>query len=407
VEVGARVIVARRRAAERTPFDRQRLVRGWDQARVEAGRVLVAGVGALGNSVAAELVGHGVRQLVLVDNDVVETTNLSRTPLFRPGDEGRRKSDVAAARLAARAPAGPLRLTAIHADAVWELGWGVYRRVDVVLGCVDSAAARAGVGATAWALDVPAVFGGIYAWDGNVLVQGREDGPCVACDFGAAELADMNRHYSCHRVRREDDAAPALPTLGLTASVVGALMARETLRLLHGDLTRSGFRTYFDGGAPSLHRLELRRAARCPLHVRVADVLEVPDLSSALTAGAALELLGRRLGKDVVLDLGRDFLVDARCLGCGALLALGRPRHRTRERDLICERCSQDPRPLVTDPEISAIHQVSSRSGAALLDLPLGALGVPPLHVLQARTTNGSRWVELTADAARVLSEVP
>ena len=209
------MIVSRRPAAAPTPFDRQRLVPGWEQALVESGRVLVAGVGALGNSVAAELVGHGVRRLVLVDFDVIETSNLSRTALFRAGDEGRRKVDVAAERLRARAPVSAPQLIPLHTDVDSELGWGVYRRVDLVLGCVDSAAARAAVGGAAWALDVPAVFGGIYAYDGNVVVQGGEDGSCVACDFGAAEWADFDRHYSCHRVRHDGGSGPALPTLGL------------------------------------------------------------------------------------------------------------------------------------------------------------------------------------------------
>ena len=401
------MIVTRRAPATSTAFDRQRLVPGWRQERVESARVLVAGVGALGNSVAAELVGHGVRRLVLVDSDVIETSNLSRTVLFRPGDEGRRKCDVAADRLALRAPAGTLDAVPMHADVVRDLGWGVYRRVDVVLGCVDSAAARAGVGTPAWALDVPAVFGGIYAWDGNVVVQGGRDGACVACDFGTAEWGDMDRHYSCHRVRRDGDPAAPLPTLGLTASIIGALMAKEALHVLHADGARRGSRIFFSGRAPSLHRLEVRRVARCPMHVTIEDVQEMPALSSALPAGAVLEILGRRFGADAVLDLGRDFLVEGHCLGCGAPLPIGRPRHRTWERHLVCGACTASARPRLMDPALSVIRTISSGSPAPILERGLEELGVPPLHVLEVRSERDAHWIELTGDAERVLPGWP
>jgi adenylyltransferase/sulfurtransferase len=397
------MIIMRRPAAITTAFDRQCLVPGWDQTRVEQARVLVAGVGALGNSVAAELVAHGVRRLALIDNDVIETSNLSRTVLFRPGDEGRRKCDVAGERLALRAPSGPLDLVPLHTDVVSELGWGVYRRVDLVLGCLDSSAARAGVGAPAWSLDVPAVFGGIYAWDGNVLVQGEA---CVACDFGNAEWTDMNRHYSCHRVRRDATGAP-LPNLGLTASIVGALMAREALRLLHGDGSRRGSRTFLAGAGPSLHHLAVRRSPRCPMHMPVDGVVEMPELSSTLTAGASLERLARRWGGDVVLELGRDFLIAARCLGCGTERPLRRPRHRTWERDLLCEGCAAGGGSRGRDPDITAIQSVSLQTAPVILDRPLEALGIPPLHLLEVRTASGSRWIELGGDAERFLPGWP
>jgi len=257
--------------------------------------------------------------------------------------------------------------------------------------------------AAAWALDLPAVFGGIYAWDGNVLVQGRA---CVACDFGSAEWADMNRHYSCHRVRR-DGAGAAMPNLGLTTSIVGALMAREAFRLLHGDRSRRDSRTFLAGGGPSLHRLAVRRSSRCPMHMPVRDVVEMPELSSALTAGATLEVLARRWGGDVVLELGRDFLLAARCLGCGTERPLMRARHRTWERDLLCERCAESAGPRTTDPEITAMQSISVRTPPAILDRLLDALGIPPLHLLEVRTAAGPRWIELSGDAERIVPGWP
>ncbi len=80
-------------------FASQRLIRWWDQARLEESCFLVAGCGALGNEAAKNLALLGAGRIVLVDSDSVEESNLSRSVLFRPGDRGRAKVDAAAERM--------------------------------------------------------------------------------------------------------------------------------------------------------------------------------------------------------------------------------------------------------------------------------------------------------------------
>ena len=73
----------------------------WDQARVRAARVLVVGAGALGNEVLKNLALLNVQQLIIMDFDRVEASNLTRSILFRQADAdaGRYKAEVAAERL--------------------------------------------------------------------------------------------------------------------------------------------------------------------------------------------------------------------------------------------------------------------------------------------------------------------
>src|SRR5512138_402045 len=66
---------------------------------------LVVGAGGLGGPAILVLAGAGVGRIVVVEDDVVETSNLNRQPLFGEADLGARKAAAAAAHLRARFPA--------------------------------------------------------------------------------------------------------------------------------------------------------------------------------------------------------------------------------------------------------------------------------------------------------------
>ncbi len=80
-------------------YARQQLIDGWDQEIVSKGCIMIVGVGALGCEIAKDFALMGIGKIVLVDLDTIETSNLSRQMLFKPGDEGRPKAEVAAERL--------------------------------------------------------------------------------------------------------------------------------------------------------------------------------------------------------------------------------------------------------------------------------------------------------------------
>src|SRR2546430_799494 len=77
-------------------FDRLRRIPWWDQDRLRKAKVLVLGAGALGNEILKNLALMGVGNLFIADIGNVETSNLSRSVLFRERDAGRPKAVVAA-----------------------------------------------------------------------------------------------------------------------------------------------------------------------------------------------------------------------------------------------------------------------------------------------------------------------
>src|ERR1700743_765351 len=121
-------------------YSRQRLIAGWDQECLSKARILVAGAGALGNEVLKNLALLGVGNILIVDFDRVELTNLSRSVLYRESDIGLPKASTAARALQRLNP--EISVRAIDGDLESDLGLGEIRNYDLVLGCLDSVYAR-------------------------------------------------------------------------------------------------------------------------------------------------------------------------------------------------------------------------------------------------------------------------
>jgi len=121
-------------------FSRHQYLPDWNQERLTEAKVILAGVGALGNAVAQCLALAGVGTLVLCDPDRIELSNLSRMPLFRERDVGRLKVEAAAETLAELAPTVtvPCRPQRLETG----IGLGELRDASLTLGCLDSRAAR-------------------------------------------------------------------------------------------------------------------------------------------------------------------------------------------------------------------------------------------------------------------------
>src|SRR4051794_708864 len=104
-------------------YGRLRLISWWRQERLASARLLVVGAGALGNEVIKNLALLGVGTTYLIDLDVVEPSNLSRSVLFRAEDGGKPKALVAAAR--ARELNPEITVVPMHGDVITDLGLGL------------------------------------------------------------------------------------------------------------------------------------------------------------------------------------------------------------------------------------------------------------------------------------------
>src|SRR5204862_1004073 len=160
------------------------------QANLVSGRVLVCGCGALGGVLAQTLFRAGVGELVLVDRDVVELSNLPRQILFseRQAREGTPKA--LAARETLEASGGPSTIQAhvLHLDARnLEL---LAEDVDLILDGTDNLETRFLLNDFAVERGIPWVYAGVVGSSGLVLPIVPAHSACLACLFPTPAPAD-------------------------------------------------------------------------------------------------------------------------------------------------------------------------------------------------------------------------
>ena len=209
--------------AERTRYARHLLLPdlgGVGQRRLRAARVLVVGAGGLGSPALLYLAAAGVGTLGIVDDDVVETTNLQRQVVHGDADVGRAKTASAADAVHAVSPMTTVvehreRLTADNAlDVVADY--------DLVLDGADNFPTRYLVGDACARLGVPHVWGSVFRFDGQVSVWWAGEGPCYACVFPQQPPADAVPSCAVGGV------------LGAVCASIGSVMATEAVKLVTG-----------------------------------------------------------------------------------------------------------------------------------------------------------------------------
>ncbi len=209
-----------------------RQVGGVGQRKLKAASVAVVGAGGIGSAIIPALAGAGVGRLTIIDDDVVELTNLHRQPLFREADAGAAKADLAASfvrSLNRFVDSQPLRVRIGPDNAR-----GLLQGHDQVLDGSDNFATRLAVSDACVDLGIPLLSAAAVQFQGQVgLFRSK---PCYRCFVGDAFDAD------------DCDTCAELGVLGaLTATVGGfaALLAINTLVGIGPD--QSGQVHLFDG----------------------------------------------------------------------------------------------------------------------------------------------------------------
>lgn len=210
-------------AQERTRYARHVILPGVGdegQRRLRSGRVLVVGAGGLGSPVLLYLAAAGVGRITVVDDDVVDETNLQRQVVHGVADVGRPKVESAVDAVAALAPG--VEVVSVGERLSAENVLALVADHDVVVDGADNFPTRYLVGDACARLGVPHVWGSVYRHDAQVSVWWAGVGPCLRCVFP------------------EPPAPGAVPScstggvLGASVGAVGSVMAEEVVKLLVG-----------------------------------------------------------------------------------------------------------------------------------------------------------------------------
>lgn len=423
------------------PFARQQLIDWWDQNSLAAARVLVVGAGALGNEVLKNLALVGVGQIYIVDFDSIEPSNLSRAVLFRNSDAGQGlKAQVAAERVAQLNPYAAAHVAYFHGDMVWELGAGVYRGVDVVLGCLDNVEARRCLNFFAYKAGTPWIDGGIDKLSGSVsFFTGAETEACYECGMTDRLRRLADARYSCMSgVVRSRILSGHEPTTQTTAAIIAAIQSQEAIKVCHAMPIPGGRRLYyngllhnFDSADPSVTTLtDLRRDDQCFCHQdgRFSEVA-VADLTNTSSVAELLAYSRAVLGfTDPVMRmlthpsaLGRNYVLDATCTRCGYATVIGRPAYKVRDTDVICPTCPficpncghesvgapVCPACNVVDRPTMQLRRLHQLDGASpYVSLRLSDLGLPNLDIVELVEDAHRRFVQIGSHLDLVFTRV-
>ncbi len=227
-------------------------VGGVGQRRLKAASVAVVGAGGIGSAVIPALAGAGIGRLTIIDDDVVDRTNLQRQPIYRDDQMGQSKAQMAADFVRALNPHVEVavvehRLTAENAEKLL-IGH------DLVIDGSDNFATRLIVGDTLTRLKIPLVSAAGVMFQGQVaLFRGWEaEKPCYRCFVGDAFDSD------------DCDTCAEQGVLGALTATVGGFASLMAIRAMVGigeDVAGSLF--LFDGEALDWRKIRLPKDPRC------------------------------------------------------------------------------------------------------------------------------------------------
>lgn len=292
----------------------------WFRAeKVKNARVLVAGVGALGNEVLKNLALFGIGHIVIVDFDQIEHSNLTRSVLFRreDADNGAFKSDVAAQRIKEINP--DIQTLAICGNLATDVGLGLYRRMDVVIGCLDNLKARIQLNRLCFRAGKIWVDGGIGDLEGQASVYHNGEN-CYECNLTEEEKHDMDKRMSCANVIKMNESAGRVATTPVSASIIAAVQVQEAMKIIHNDETNSknifssltGKLFVYEGLHPSVDIYDFSaNNPACNAHEYWSPVIEIPTLSADTPVHQALDTIRKTLAANTVeINMRNDRFVD-------------------------------------------------------------------------------------------------
>jgi molybdopterin/thiamine biosynthesis adenylyltransferase len=371
-------------------FDRFQRIAWWKQDRLRAAKVLVVGAGALGNEVLKNLALLGVGSVLIADYDHVEASNLSRSVLFRPRDQGRPKAQVAAAAVQDIYP--DIAVSWFHGDVIYDLGLGAFHWADLVIGGLDSREARLWINRYCWKTKTPWIDGATEVLQGVARVF-VPPGACYECTLSEADWDGLKERRGCDGMRAAGVAVHRIPTTPITASIVAGLQCQEAVKLLQGLDIATGSGIVFNGLLNEAYVVRYQLDEECNSHEHFDDIVSL-DAGAETTLGALLERAKADLGPGTVLEFNQPLLIAFECPACGDHERVGRPVGSVLETRAHCPRCGV---------QRQAVQVPSVAGGEPFLDMALADAGVPRFDVVGARNKLARRGYELAGDAPALL----
>lgn len=380
---------------EEDRYSRLRLIPWWDQDRLKNASIMVVGAGAIGNELIKNLALLGIGHIYIYDMDDIENTNLTRSILYRRKDVGRYKAEVAAERAMEINP--DVKAKAFISNIIDDVGLGVFRRMDVVLGGLDNREARLAINQSCYKVDKPWIDGAIEALNGFARVFIPGHGACYECTMTETDWMLINKRKSCALLTHEQMAEGKIPTTPTSSSVIAGIQVQEMLKLLHADRnlpTLAGKGYVFNGLTHDSYVVEYQRKEDCMSHDTYENIIEKPWSVRTMTLRKLLGSVRSDLGEKAVIDFDRDIATTAHC-ACGHKKDIYTPVHKLKGEMLVCPECG-------ATMQFDSIHSIKGEED--FLNKTLFEIGIPLMHIVCGRVGMDTTYYEFTADEAEIFN---
>jgi molybdopterin/thiamine biosynthesis adenylyltransferase len=377
-------------------YSRLRLISWWGQEKIARCRLLVIGAGALGNEILKNAALLGFTKVVVVDMDRIEESNLSRAVMFRAGDVGERKAEVAARAYRSLAPEATVH--SLHANVIHGCGLGLFEWSDVILAGLDNREARLWINRSAWKVNRPWIDGAIEGINGVARVFLPGAAPCYECTLGEVDWELLQKRMSCNLLALESATEGKVPTTPTISSIIAGVQVQEAVKLIHGLPTLASKGFIFEGMNHSSYVVEYTSNEDCMSHYTLPQIVRLPETSTELILEDLLERAQADLeSKDVLIEFSRDVLQKFVCPSCKQEEELYRAVGSVPFEQAACN----------NDGHLRTVISLHSYSGeGALGKRRLSDLGLPLLDIFTARAGDREIGYMPYGDAPQVLGSL-
>ncbi|MCC6790756.1 MAG: molybdopterin-synthase adenylyltransferase MoeB [Thermomicrobiales bacterium] len=222
------------------------------QRKLLDARVLLVGAGGLGSPAGLYLAAAGVGTLGIIDDDVVDDSNLQRQVLHTTDRIGMTKVESARQAITSLNPDVTVigHETRLSKENVLE----IFAGYDIILDGTDNFASRYLINDACVLLGKPIIHGSIFRFEGQTTVFNHGDGPCYRCLFPDPPPPDLAPNCAEAGV------------LGALPGTIGLIQATETLKLILGiGESLSGRLLMYDALGMEFREMKLRRDPVCPI----------------------------------------------------------------------------------------------------------------------------------------------
>lgn len=372
--------------------------------RVKNSKVLVAGAGALGNEVVKNLALFGVGQIYVVDFDQIEVSNLTRSVLFRENDAYSHsyKSEIVAKRAMEINP--QIKVTPIVGNLFSDVGFGLYKSVDVIIGCLDSRIARYQLNRLAMRAGKTWIDGSIENMTGVVRVY-TPGISCYECSLSRAEFNNIMLRTGCADVVRMQGSAGRVATTPISASIVGAMQVQEAMKIIHmTDNEDAPFKTLqgkmmrYEGltNSVNIYRYASWKST-CPAHEVWDDIVEAKNISAEDSIFEAITKLKGLLNVNTVeINMRNNKFID-RIISDNPEKEFVVKLPESQLNDYIQR--SDELRKLSYKTLFHKSFIENINNSFPYPELSLKQIGIPIFDVIEVSTDKGRFFVELSKDA--------